>query len=159
MSGSLTIDFDSSQLEMALDGLGKEAKAAMYPAVAAGAKVYYDEARLLAPEASKKNHVPVRVSKITGKKYGGYDITPGQLKNAIYRVYSKDQSNPQKATYHISWNHVKAPHGYWMENGNARHPAHPFIRPAFYNVGQFALEVAYDAYVTTLEQKTGLKLT
>ncbi|MGE3346057.1 MAG: HK97 gp10 family phage protein [Ramlibacter sp.] len=77
-------------------------------------------------------------------KKGGYWVTPGQLRDSIYRVYAKGESNKNLAVYAVSWNHYKAPHGYWMENGNSRHPAHPFIRPAYEAVKQSALQVGID---------------
>jgi len=86
------------------------------PAAHAGALVFYDRARELAP------------------LYVGPDktgIKPGQLREAIYRVFSEDKSSDSVKLYEISWNHTKAPHGYWMEYGNSRHGPKPFIRPAF----------------------------
>jgi HK97 gp10 family phage protein len=73
-------------------------------------------------------------------KSGGYKITPGQLRDSIYRVHSDDDSNDGLQVYEVSWNHYKAPHGYWMEFGNARHPAHPFIRPAYEAAKQRAVQ-------------------
>lgn len=65
---------------------------------------------------------------LKGRKY---PPRPGQLRDSIYHAYDKGRSTDDVAVYVVSWNHAKAPHGYWMENGNARHPAHPFIRPAW----------------------------
>jgi hypothetical protein len=42
----------------------------------------------------------------------------GNLDSAIYQVFSQDNSSPGRATYHISWNHSKAPHGYLVEMGH-----------------------------------------
>lgn len=66
-------------------------------------------------------------------------IKPGQLRDSIYRVHSDDKSVDGVQLYEVSWNHTKAPHGYWMEYGNARHPAHPFITPAYEAAKQRAL--------------------
>lgn len=89
---------------------------AVRPAAHAGALVFYERARELAPV------------------YVGPDkkgIKPGQLQAAIYRVFSEDKSSGTVKLYEISWNHTKAPHGHWMEYGNSRHGPKPFIRPAF----------------------------
>jgi hypothetical protein len=86
------------------------------PAAHAGALVFYERARELAPE-------------YTGLPKSG--IKPGQLRAAIYRVFSEDRSTDEFKIYEISWNHTKAPHGHWMEYGNSRHGPKPFIRPAF----------------------------
>ncbi|MGW8306375.1 MAG: HK97 gp10 family phage protein [Achromobacter pulmonis] len=86
------------------------------PAAHAGALVFYERARELAPE-------------YTGPPKSG--IKPGQLRAAIYRVFSEDRSTDEFKIYEISWNHTKAPHGHWMEYGNSRHGPKPFIRPAF----------------------------
>ncbi|MGE4334660.1 MAG: HK97 gp10 family phage protein [Pigmentiphaga sp.] len=86
------------------------------PAAHAGALVFYERARELAPEYS-------------GPPKSG--IKPGQLRAAIYRVFSDDRSTDDAKIYQISWNHTKAPHGHWMEYGNSRHGPKPFIRPAF----------------------------
>jgi len=86
------------------------------PAAHAGALVFYERARELAPE-------------YIGPPKSG--IKPGQLRAAIYRVFSEDRSSDDTKIYQISWNHTKAPHGYWMEYGNSRHGPKAFIRPAF----------------------------
>lgn len=95
----------------------------------AGALVFYDEARALAP-----------VYRGTEKK----GVRPGQLRDAIYRAYAERQSTAGAAVYQISWNTRKAPHGYLIEHGHwlVRKvdgkkkrvrwvPPHSFIRRAF----------------------------
>lgn len=86
------------------------------PAARAGALVFYDRARELAPE-------------YRGPLKNG--IKPGQLRAAIYHVFSEGKSTDDLKIYQISWNHSKAPHGHWMEYGNSRHGPKSFIRPAF----------------------------
>lgn len=71
----------------------------------AGALVFYDEAKHLAPVYAG----PARPG-----------IKPGQLRNAIYRVYSNDLSTPERAVYQVSWNASKAPHGHLIEYGHWR---------------------------------------
>ncbi|MDH0740219.1 HK97 gp10 family phage protein [Achromobacter spanius] len=86
------------------------------PAAHAGALVFYERARDLAPVYDGP---PIK------------GVKPGQLREAIYRVFSEGLSNDALKVYQISWNHTKAPHGYWMEYGSSRHGPKPFIRPAF----------------------------
>jgi len=94
---SMTIRADTAALESLLDGLGDDVEAAARPAAQAGAQVLY-------------NAVKVNVASI-GR-------VTGNLANSIYQVYSKDESGRGVATYHVSWNHRKAPHGWLVENGH-----------------------------------------
>lgn len=94
---SLTISVNTDALDNLLDALGDEAEAATRPAAQAGAQVLYD--------AVMRN--VASLGKVTGN-----------LGRSIYQVYSKDQSGQGHATYHVSWNHVKAPHGWLVENGH-----------------------------------------
>lgn len=158
MSSTLSITFDHAGLDAALEGLADVLQAAIRPAAQAGAEVFYQAARRLAPVAKKTTFIPRRKSKITGKSYGGYTIKPGQLRDSIYQVFSKSQSTRERAVYEISWNHYKAPHGHWIEHGNARHPAHPFIRPAYYAARENALQAAFAEYETRVRAATGSRL-
>ncbi|MBT9495372.1 MAG: HK97 gp10 family phage protein [Paucibacter sp.] len=72
-------------------------EAAARPAAQAGAQVFYNEV--------KRN-----VSKL--KRH------TGNLDRSIYQAFSKDQSGTGTATYHISWNAKKAPHGHLVEFGH-----------------------------------------
>lgn len=100
---------------------------------AAAAKVIYDEAKINASRHRQS----------------------GKLAEAIYRAYSASRSGPDVATYHVSWNKRKAPHGHLIEYGHFQRyqavlldsgewislknrplpaprwvPPRPFIRPA-----------------------------
>ncbi|MDF3837150.1 HK97 gp10 family phage protein [Cupriavidus basilensis] len=75
------------------------------PAARAGALVFYEEARRLVPVYS-------------GTARTG--IKPGQLRDAIYHVFSEDKSSELVKVYEISWNARKAPHGYLIEYGHWR---------------------------------------
>jgi HK97 gp10 family phage protein len=114
---SFSIKFDPSDITGALDHLAKGA-ADVRPAAQAGAQVLYEEVLV---------RVPVR---------------SGGLKDSIYQVYSQDQSSDGRATYHVSWNARKAPHGHLIEFGTSRAPAHPFLRPAYDAKVKEALEAA-----------------
>ncbi|CAG9184273.1 HK97 gp10 family phage protein [Cupriavidus respiraculi] len=71
----------------------------------AGAVVFYEEARRLAPvyDGPPRPH-----------------IKPGQLRDSIYRAYAEKQSDLQRAVYQVSWNAYKAPHAHLLEYGHWR---------------------------------------
>lgn len=129
----LKIDCDFSGLDAELDKITDAVQEAVRPAAQAGAQVYYDEVRARVPISSKPH------------KWRGKVYQPGTLRAAIYQVYSKDNSTDDRATYHISWNHKKAGHGYWIEFGNRRQGPRPFLRPAFDAVSMRAMQAADEA--------------
>lgn len=94
---SITHSLDTSGFESFLEDLGAAAEEAVRPAAQAGAQVLYDA-------------VKINVSKL-GK-------LSGNLAASIYQAYSQDSSGPSTATYHVSWNHSKAPHGGLVEYGH-----------------------------------------
>lgn len=94
---SFDISVDTSALDAYLDQLGDAAEEAVRPVAQAMAQVFYERVRLNVAAMGKKT---------------------GNLAGSIYQVYSKSQSaDGVKATYHVSWNHVKAPHGHLLEYG------------------------------------------
>lgn len=99
LTGAKTVTFgiDTSGFEGLLADLGDAAEEAVRPAAQAGAQVLYDA-------------VKANVGKI-GK-------VSGNLAASIYQAYSQDNSGPLVATYHVSWNHIKAPHGHLLEFGH-----------------------------------------
>lgn len=90
------LSVDLSGLDSLLDDLGDKAENAARPAAQAAAQVLY--------EGVKRNVAQI------GQKSGNLD-------RSIYQVYSEDHSGPGSATYHISWNVRKAPHGHLLEFG------------------------------------------
>lgn len=90
------IGFDLAGLEALFDADAAACEEAARPAAQAGAQVLY--------EAVQRN-----VSSIGRKS--------GRLAGAIYQAYSKTNSGEGRATYHVSWNHRKAPHGHLLEFG------------------------------------------
>lgn len=96
MSG-FAIKVDLSAFEAAMDADAKVCEEAARPAAQAGAQVLYDAVR-------------ANVSRIKRRS--------GNLASSIYQAYSADNSAPGKATYHISWNARKAPHGHLVEWGH-----------------------------------------
>lgn len=94
---SFTIKADVSGLKSYLAQLGDQVEEAARPAAQAGAEVLYKE-------------VQANVSKIRRKT--------GNLARSIYQAYSENNSSPGRATYHVSWNAKKAPHGHLVEYGH-----------------------------------------
>ncbi|MGO4379698.1 HK97 gp10 family phage protein [Pseudoduganella sp. RAF19] len=87
---------DLGGLRSMLDEMGDASIAAARPVAQAVAQVLYDEV--------KRNVQSI------GRKTGNLD-------NAIYQAFSQANSGPGHATYHVSWNPRKAPHGYLIEFG------------------------------------------
>lgn len=125
MSESVRISFDADSAFAGLDAIALGAVKQVRPAAQAGAQTFYDEVKLNVGRLGRKT---------------------GNLDSSIYQVFSKDNSSDKTATYHISWNHIKAPHGHLIENGHSRAPAHPFIRPAYDARAGVALEAANVKY-------------
>lgn len=94
--------------------------------VASMARVIYDSARSHAP-VSEHEHYFYGSQK--GKRWGPFE--PGNLRDAIYRVFASDLSSDTKKIYRVAWNHKKAPYGFMVEYGTSHAPAHPFLTPAF----------------------------
>lgn len=128
---SFSIKFDTSALDAELDAIAAASQKNIRPAAQAGAQVLYDEVHLRAPVAARAR-----------KTKSGRIVEPGALKASIYQVYSHDNSTDERATYHVSWNYKKAPHGHLVEFGTSRAPAHPFLRPSYDAKAQLALATA-----------------
>ena len=146
---------DLSDAFAGLDALGQAAKEHLPRSMAvAGGQLLRDEAKLRAP-------VYDGASALASGDTVKNPRTPGQLRDAIYLAYSESRSIPQigQATYSVSWNAAKAPHGHLLEFGHWRinklvkgkdgwHPtterlpspkwvsAIPFLRPAYEARGQ-----------------------
>lgn len=120
MADAFAIKFDFSAIGGKLDAITDSANKQTRAAAQAGAQVFYDEVKLRAP-----------VSKKARKSKSGRTIVPGALRDSIYQAFSADNSSDDHATYHVSWNYKKAPHGHLVEFGTSRAPAHPFLRPSF----------------------------
>lgn len=77
--------------------LGDEVRKAVRPAAQAGAQVIYNEVK---------------------RNVAGIGRKTGNLANAIYQAFSKDNSGELFSTYHVSVNHKKAPHWHLVEYGH-----------------------------------------
>ncbi|MCR4158820.1 HK97 gp10 family phage protein [Kerstersia gyiorum] len=140
------LDVDFSEAIERLDGLAEAAKQHLPRSmmVAAGT-VLRDEAKARAPVFDGSTALK-----------GGSNVTkppqPGLLQEAIYLAYSDKRSVPSAgiASYSVTWNARKAPHGHLLEFGHWRYnviqggypkksnlespqwvAAVPFLRPAY----------------------------
>lgn len=138
------IRVDFSALDAQLDALQADALQALRPAAQAGAQVLYDEVR---------RRVPISI-KAHSTKNKAQTYSPGNLRDAIYQVYSKDTSTVEKATYHISWNESKAFYGRFVEYGTVKTAAQPFLRPAYDAAKQTALSAAQARFLQELANPT-----
>lgn len=93
---SFSLKVDTSSLDELIENMGERADEAARPAAQAMAQVFYDEV--------KRN--VAQIGRVTGN-----------LERSIYQAFSKDNSGESRATYHVSWNHRKAPHGHLVEWG------------------------------------------
>lgn len=112
-------------------------QAATRPAAQAGAQVIYDAARLNVPVSRSAHYFHGSSYKKTGQKYF---FNSGNLRNSIYQVFSKSNSNQSASTYHVSWNHTKAPYGFMVEFGTAHSAAHSFLGKAIIEQGEAAAQ-------------------
>ncbi len=112
----LKASFDFKKVAAELDKITKAAEKSVRPAAQEGAQVFYDR---------MKGNVPVKT---------------GKLKSAVYQVYSQENSDNSRATYHISVNKKKAPHWHLLEYGTSRMAARPFIRPTYTAVAKAAMQ-------------------
>lgn len=119
----MRVNMNVAQFKEQLRATTDELQKATRPAAQAGAQIIYDAARLNAP-VSKRPHKFYGTHKV----YGPY--APGNLRDSIYQVFSKDNSYKDVSTYHISWNADKAPYGAMVEFGTSKAPAHSFIGKA-----------------------------
>jgi len=130
------------QLQAEVDILNKATR----PAAQAGASVIYERARALCPvsEGAHMFHG-------THAVYGPY--APGTLRNAIYQVFSRDNSFTDVSTYHVSWNKDKAPYGFMVELGTSKAPAHSFIGAAVIETRSTVREVMKRRYIEEVKAR------
>lgn len=139
-SFSMKADIDGLLSE--LSAMRDRAEEATRPAAQAAAQVLYD--------AVKAN--VARIKKHTGN-----------LDRSIYQAFSIDNSGPGRATYHISWNARKAPHGHLVEYGHMQRYVYyrrndgqirPLVRPGMDGTPKpkgRAPQAVKDAYYVPLE--------
>lgn len=140
-NNTLYMGVDLSGLNLLLDELGEKAKEAVRPAAQAAAQVFYDEMKGNAERIKRKT---------------------GNLAASIYQAYSPEKSGERSATYHVSWNAKKAPHGGLVEYGHLQRYRYyqggdgkirPMVRPGMDGrprPGRNAPQAQKDAYYVTL---------
>lgn len=95
----MSMPVDLGAVDLLVDGIEADVFAAVRPAAQAAAQVYYSE-------------VQINVARIGS--------VSGNLAAAVYQAYSERNSGPGVATYHVSWNPRKAPHGQLVEFGHVQ---------------------------------------
>lgn len=116
----MAVRMDVARFKEALRAQADKLHAATRPAAQAGVQIIYERARINAP-VSKAAHM----FHGTHAVYGPY--SPGNLRDAIYQVFSKSNSYKDRSVYHVSWNKDDAPYGFMVEIGTSKAPAHSFI--------------------------------
>ena len=138
----LIVEVDTSGIDRMFDAFLGEVGQAVRPAAQAGAQVLYD--------AVKSN-------------VGQLKTHTGNLNKSIYQKYSPEQSvDGVSATYNISWNKAKAPHGWLVEYGHIQRykmmvypdgTVRPMVRPEMKGKpkpARKASQAVKDAYYVTL---------
>lgn len=145
------ISMNTGDIDAALDRLAAKVKSNVVTASsAAAAKEFYLEAKLRAPESDHGHWFHGTQYKVDGTKYW---FESGTLRDSIYRVLSKDNTWDGHTTYHVAWNHRKAPYGFMVEFGTSKAPAHPFLRPAFEAAKQDAIHAATFAMKKAMQEE------
>lgn len=150
---AFSIKVDIARFDAEMDMLAYTADEAVRPAAQAGAQVFYDDVRRRVPVSRQGHWFHGTSFKLNGTKYW---FDSGSLRDAIYQVYSKDNSGQGFATYHVAWNHQKVPYGFMVEFGTSRAPAHPFLRPAIARAGQVQAAM-HDRFVAELKVRGVVK--
>lgn len=153
MANSVVVKFDDRRVQRKLAAMVEASQAALRPAAQLGAEELWLEARVRCPVSSEAHFFYGRDSKKTGVRYL---FKPGNLRDAIYQVFSNDRSKVKGAgydrvTYHVAWNHIKAPYGFMVEFGTSRAAATPFIRPAYDARKDEALQIVKAEYVERMQ--------
>ena len=139
---SFGIDADLSGLNAFLGELEEAAAEALRPAAQAATQVLYDRVRL---------------------NVQALGSVTGNLERSIYQAFSPEHSAAgQRAQYHVSWNHIKAPHGHLVEFGYLQRYRYyqddqgrvrPMVRPGMDGKdppGRRASQAEKDAYYVTV---------
>lgn len=141
--GTFSIGTDTKGLAEYLDQLGEAAGEALRPAAQAATQVLYERVKLNVAALGRAT---------------------GNLDSSIYQAFSPENSqHGERAEYHVSWNHSKAPHGHLVEYGYIQRYRYyqdnqgrvrPMVRPGMDGrkpPGRHASEAAKAAYYVTLD--------
>lgn len=146
MSKGMNININLAAFKDQLRATAAELGRATRPAAQAGAQIIYDRAKAVCP-VSERAHM----FHGTNKVYGPF--VPGTLRDAIYQVFSKDNSYSDVSTYHISWNADKAPYGWMVELGTTKASAHSFIGRAIKETRSQVREAMKERYIAEVNNK------
>lgn len=116
------------------------------PAAQAGVQIIYDRARINVPVSSEAHKFHG-----THQVYGPYE--PGNLRDAIYQVFSKSKSYKDVSTYHVSWNKDEAPYGFMVELGTSHSVAQSFIGRSVAETRQQVREAIKSRYIEEVGKK------
>ena len=141
----MTVRMDIGRFKEQLRAEVDKLHAATRPAAQAGVQIIYDRARINAPVSDKPHYFHIR-----GKKYGPY--APGNLRDSVYQVFSKDKSFKDVSTYQVSWNKDKAPYGYVAEFGNSKEPSKSFIARSVAETRAEVREAIKTRYIAEVKQ-------
>lgn len=123
----MRMHFDVAAVKDFVDALREDVDQALRPAAQAGSQVLYEQVQRNVPRGKQGHWFHGTSFRKNGQKYW---FDAGTLSKAIYQAYSQDDSGPRLATYHISWNHKKAPYGFMVEYGTVRSKPVGFVRRA-----------------------------
>ena len=153
------VKINTAQFANELREMADNLHAATRPAAQAGALVVYDRARAIvaAELTSQREHwfygQATKALPRGEKKAAAYGpFKPGSLHDAIYQVFSKDNSFRDVSTYHVSWNATKAPYGGMVEVGTSNAPAHSFIGRAFVETRDKAREAMKQRFISEISK-------
>lgn len=124
---SMTALLDASSVHDFVEALRDDVRSAIRPAAQAGSQVLYERVLLNVPRSTKGHWFHGTSFRKYGTKYW---FDAGTLARSIYQVFSKDNSNANVSTYHISWNHKDAPYGFMVEYGTKKTKPVAFVRRA-----------------------------
>lgn len=95
-----------------------------------------------------RDYAPIAKGPITHYEKGQpkRTIMPGALRAAIFAAYGEDS----KPNVLVGVNYKIAPHAHWIEFGNSRIPAQPYMRPALSSMRSRCVSIIADGYRTLL---------
>lgn len=143
-SGSITITGLADLEKRLLDFPDKIARNILAGAIRAGAVVIQNEARSRAPASDKPHKL--------GKGSRAVIINPGSLKKAIKVRSAPRKSKQMPITY---WVYVSKNNWYWkfVEFGTSKMPSQPFMRPAFDEKKNDAVEKIREYLAARIEKE------
>jgi HK97 gp10 family phage protein len=106
-------------------------------------KKIWMQAALVLRDAAR-DYAPIAPGPVTHYEKGQPPriIQPGALQAAIFAAYGKEDA-PDVL---VGVNDKQAPHAHWLEFGNARIPAQPYMRPALVLMRSTCVQIIADGY-------------